>query len=73
MDNGLLAPGVWTGVAFGKLSAGVYVEKGYYIYCPPIAQQSSADRAARMAGPMTVGVKLAGAIHTVDATIFVNP
>ena len=73
VDNGLLAPGVWGGVSFGKLAQGTYVEKGYYIYCPPIAQQSSADRAKRMAGPMTVGVKLAGAIHTVDATIFVNP
>ena len=73
VEDGLLAPGVWTDYGFGKLNAGDYVEKGYYIYCPPLSQQSSADRAARMAGPMKIAVKLAGAIHTVDASIDVNP
>jgi hypothetical protein len=73
VEDGLLAPGVWTDYGFGKLAAGDYVEKGYYIYCPPLSQQSSADRAARMAGPMKIAVKLAGAIHTVDASIDVNP
>lgn len=73
VEDGLLAPGVWTDYGFGKLNAGDYVEKGYYIYCPPLSQQSSADRAKRMAGPMKIAVKLAGAIHTVDASIDVNP
>jgi hypothetical protein len=71
--NGLLAPGYWTASGFGTLATNGYLEKGYYIYTPPIAQQSSADRAKRMAGPMTVAVKLAGAIHTVNALINVNP
>lgn len=73
VDNGLLAPGTWTAAGFAALKTGSFVEKGYYIYCPPIAKQSQADRAARMAGPMKIAVKLAGAIHTVDATIDVNP
>ena len=73
VEDGLLAPGVWTDYGFGTLTAGDFVEKGYYIYCPPLSQQSSADRAKRMAGPMKIAVKLAGAIHTVDASIDVNP
>jgi hypothetical protein len=73
VEDGLLAPGVWTDYGFGKLTTGDFVEKGYYIYCPPLSQQSSADRAKRMAGPMKIAVKLAGAIHTVDASIEVNP
>jgi hypothetical protein len=73
VEDGLLAPGVWTDYGFGKLHSGDFVEKGYYIYCPPLSQQSSADRAKRMAGPMKIAVKLAGAIHTVDASIDVNP
>jgi hypothetical protein len=71
--DGLLAPGTWTASGFGKLGPGTYLEKGYYIYCPPLSQQAQADRAARMAGPIQIAVKLAGAIHTVDATITVNP
>jgi Protein of unknown function (DUF3383) len=73
VEDGLLAPGVWTDYGFGKLQSGDFVEKGYYIYCPPLSQQSAADRAKRMAGPMKIAVKLAGAIHTVDASIDVNP
>jgi hypothetical protein len=71
--NGFLAPGTWTQPGFGLLSKGEYLQKGYYIYCPPLAQQLPSDRAARMAGPIEIGVKLAGAIQTVDALIFVNP
>jgi hypothetical protein len=71
--NGFLAPGTWTQPGFGTISKGDFIEKGYYIYCPPLASQLAADRAARMAGPIEIGVKLAGAIHTVDALIVVNP
>lgn len=71
--DGLLAPGTWTDAGFGKMQSGSYLEKGYYIYCPPLAMQSQADRAARMAGPIKIAVKLAGAIHTVNAQIVVNP
>jgi hypothetical protein len=71
--DGLLGPGTWTDAAFGKLQTGQELEKGYYIFCPPLAQQSTANRAARMAGPIKIAVKLAGAIHTVNATIVVNP
>lgn len=70
--NGLLAPGVWNSDGFGLLNTGDYLEKGYYVYSIAVSQQSTADRAARMAVPIQVAVKLAGAIHSADVTINVN-
>lgn len=71
--NGLLAPGVWSAAGFGQIVQGSYLSKGYYIYIPPIATQSQADRAARLSVPFQVAAKLAGAVHEVDVSISVNP
>lgn len=71
--NGLLAPGIWTFQGFGSLKQGDYLDKGYYIYAAPVATQLEASRAARMAMPLQIAVKLAGAIQTIAATITVNP
>ncbi len=70
--NGLLAPGVWTSGGFGALSQNDYLEKGFYVYAPPVAQQSLADRGARKSVTMQVAAKLAGAIHTVNILVNVN-
>ena len=72
VDNGLLAPGVWNAGGFGNLAQGDYLEKGYYVYIPPMRDQAPADRAARRCPPIQVAAKLAGAIHFVDVTINVN-
>lgn len=68
-----LAPGIWTGPSFGSLQNGQLMEKGYYVYSPPIGQQSIASRAARLSSPIQIAAKLAGAVHTVDVSITVNP
>lgn len=70
--NGLLAPGVWQSNGFGLLKTGDFLSKGYYVFSAPLSQQNSANRAARMAAPIQVAVKLAGAIHSVNVTINVN-
>lgn len=70
--NGLLAPGVWTSAGFGTLHQGDYMPKGFYIYAPPVANQSASDRAARKSVTIQIAAKLAGAIHTVDVIINVN-
>jgi len=70
--NGLLAPGQWNANGFGQLNQGDYLAQGYYVYAPPVATQNQADRAARMAVPIQVAVKLAGAIHSVSVAIIVN-
>lgn len=72
VSNGLVAPGQWNGPAFGAITSGQFLTKGYYVYAPPIEQQSQADREARKAPPIQVAVKLAGAVHFVDVIINVN-
>lgn len=70
--NGLGAPGVWNSGGFGQLQPGQFLDKGYYIYAQPIALQNPAQRANRIAPPIQVAFKLAGAIDTVQGTVFVN-
>jgi len=70
--NGLLAPGIWNSGGFGALNQGDFLPKGFYVYAPPVATQSQADRAARKSVVIQVAAKLAGAIHTVDITVNVN-
>lgn len=72
VTNGLLAPGVWNSNGFGTISQGDYLEKGYYVYAPNVDTQDPADRAARLAVPVQIAAKLAGAIHHVDIAVTVN-
>lgn len=68
--NGMIAPGIWTGPAFGSLSNGQALVKGYYVYMPPVSTQTAADRAARRSVVATIAIKLAGAVHS--AVVNVN-
>lgn len=70
--NGYLAPGQWNSAGFGQIVQGSYLSKGYYIYAPPIATQPENTRQARIAPPIQVAAKLAGAIHTIDVLVNVN-
>ena len=70
--NGLLAPGVWNANGFGILAQGDFMAKGYYVYSGPISLQPQADRTSRMATPIQVAAKLAGAIHSASVLINVN-
>jgi len=73
VNNGLLAPGTWNSGGFGTLNQGDFLPKGFYVYQPPVASQSQADRAARKSVPFQIAAKLAGAVHTADFAISVNP
>lgn len=70
--NGLLAPGQWNAAGFGQLKQGDYLDKGYYIYAPPISSQSQTDREQRKSVPFQVAAKLGGAVHTVEVAISVQ-
>lgn len=72
VNNGLLAPGVWTAGGFGQLKTGDFLSPGFYIFQPPLSTQSAADRAARMSPPFQVAAKLAGAVHSVDVVLSIN-
>lgn len=72
VTNGLIAPGVWNAAGFGALTQGDTLDKGYYVYTPPIATQSQADREARKAVTNQCAIKLAGAVHFGNVVINVN-
>lgn len=75
ITNQYLAPGSWnSGTTFGDqaLFLANISQKGYYIYSAPVALQSQADRAARVAPLVQIAVKEAGAIHKSSVLIFVN-
>lgn len=72
VNNGLVAPGVWNADGFGELETGDFLKTGFYIYAQPIALQSQSDRETRVAPPIQVAVKLAGAIQELDVLIDVN-
>jgi hypothetical protein len=72
VTNGLVAPGVWDAPGFGAIVNGQTLAKGYYIYAPPVATQSQADRAARKAPTLQIAAKLAGAVHSANVIINVN-
>lgn len=70
--NGFVAPGQWNGPPFGKLKNGDVLTTGYYIFAPPVNSQSQADREARKSVPIQIGIKLAGAVHSVICSVWVN-
>ena len=72
VTNGVLGPGTWTSAGFGQLATGEFLANSYYVYAPPIANQSQAARAARQSVPFQVAGKLAGAVHDVFIGVTVN-
>lgn len=69
VNNGFLAPGVWDQAGFGTLEQGDFLEKGFYIYAPPVASQATADRQARRSVPIQVAGKGGGAVHYADIIV----
>lgn len=72
VNNGLAAPGQWNADGFGQIDRGDYLPEGYYIYTPPMAEQAQSTREQRIAPPIQIALKLAGAIHEIDAIVDVN-
>ncbi len=70
--NGLVAPGQWNADGFGQLDRGDYLREGFYIYSPPMSSQDQATREQRIAPPIQIALKLAGAVHEIDAIVDVN-
>lgn len=73
VNNGVSAPGIWYGSNFGTLNYGDFMSKGYYVYQGKVADQSIPDRSARKATTQQVAVKLAGAVHTINVQVTLNP
>lgn len=63
VQNGLFAPGKWTGGQMGQLNTGDMLTKGYYTWAENVDDQLQVDREARKGVPIQVAGKLAGAVH----------
>jgi len=63
VNNGLFAPGIWTGGPVGQLANGDALTKGYYLFAESVDEQLQTDREARKGVPIQVAGKLAGAVH----------
>ena len=72
INNGLVAPGQWNADGFGQLQRGDYMPSGYYIYTPPIFLQDQSIREQRIAPPLQIALKLAGAFQELDILVSVN-
>ena len=72
VNNGTVAPGQWNAGGFGQLQQGQYLKTGYYVYAPPMASQSQGQREARIAPPIQIAAKLAGAIQYINITLNAN-
>ncbi|VTP13222.1 hypothetical protein PUATCC27989T_01058 [Phytobacter ursingii] len=71
VQNGLFAPGKWTGGPMGQLNTGDTLTKGYYTWAETIDDQLQTDREARKGVPIQVAGKLAGAVHYGNVAITV--
>lgn len=72
INNGLVAPGQWNADGFGQLERGDFLNEGFYIYTPPMASQDQSIREQRIAPPIQIALKLAGAVHEIDCIVDVN-
>ena len=70
--SGFIDSGVWKAEPVLNLQRGDTLPNGYYIQSEPIDEQSQEDREARLAPPIYVSLKLAGAIHYLTIQIDVN-
>lgn len=76
VTNQYSAPGTWTSPdTFGNLDDfhSNIEQVGYYIYSQPVSQQSAAVRATRAAPLVQIALKEAGALHSSDVIVFINP
>lgn len=71
-NKGFIAPGIWKAAPVLTLETGDTLSQGYLILSETIDSQSEADRSARIAPPIYVCVKLAGAIEFVLIEVLVN-
>jgi uncharacterized protein (UPF0333 family) len=72
VTNGLIGPGTWEAGGFGTLNQGDFMPTGYYVFQPTVASLSTAQISSRQSVPFQIAINLAGAIHSVNASILVN-
>lgn len=69
---GFIAPGIWKANTVKNLNTGDALSQGYLIQSDTIASQSASDRASRLAPPIYICIKQAGAMEHVAIVLNVN-
>lgn len=69
---GFIAPGVWKTAGVLSVKTGDTLPRGYIILADSIDEQPQEDREKRIAPPIYVLAKLAGAIHHASIGVYVN-
>ena len=72
VNNGFIAPRIWTGSNVGAIVSGQYLATGYYVFQPPVSTLTAAQRAARQAPTIQAAITLAGAVHFSNIIVSVN-
>lgn len=72
VNTGFVARGIWNGPSLLTLEQGDAIEKGYLVLSESVNAQAPADREKRLAPPIYIMLKLAGAIHSVVIQVNVN-
>lgn len=72
VTNGIAAPGRWNLAGFGRLKTGDTLPNGFYVDAGRVDDQPQATRERRVAPPILVALKLAGAIHFAGVTVQAN-
>lgn len=76
ITNGYLAPGSWTApFTFGNPAdfAANILAQGWYMVSQPVVQQTTSARDAREAPLVQAAIKEAGAVHSSNVIVYVNP
>ena len=71
-NMGFIAGGIWRGAQVASLKPGDAVQNGFYIASGTMADQSAADRAARVTPPIYVALLSSGAIEHVVVNVFIT-
>lgn len=71
-EAGILDKSVWHSESFGNINVGDVLEHGYSIHAESFDEQTVADRQARKAMPITVGLCLCGAVETIVINVNVQ-
>jgi len=75
--NGLLAGGSWTAAVPAGVPQSLFKDNianiGYFVFSQPVAIQNPTDRKARKAPLVQIAAKLAGAIHSSNVLVQMNP
>lgn len=67
--TGFIAPGIWKAAPYWTIKTGDSLPSGYKVMADSVANQSSSNANARIAPPIYVAIKLAGAIQHVNILV----